>query len=169
MIHLELADLVVFKPYLTSDFDNLANEAKPSLTVSTSTAGKTAKGKKQAKLQQQKKKKSKRRVDSDDDDDDEDDDEEEEKDDDDAEEEEPTKATPRKMRKVRMAPRPPCPDCELPNCETLLGSRNILGGAVHKEIFTFERPKRGPYKGREWESLIRPVIEKWGDFLETHY
>ncbi|KAI0648286.1 hypothetical protein C8Q79DRAFT_906818 [Trametes meyenii] len=51
----------------------------------------------------------------------------------------------------RAAARGPCPDCN----------------AVHKEIFTFPRAT-GRYKGKEWESIVRPVIEKWGFFVEAY-
>jgi len=42
-------------------------------------------------------------------------------------------------------------------------------GVVHKEIFTFPRPGTGRYKGREWDLIVKPVIEKWGRFLEEYY
>ena len=42
------------------------------------------------------------------------------------------------------------------------------GGAVHKEIFSFPRAKTGPYKGKEWEKIVKPVIEKWGAFVEAY-
>ncbi|KAL5511904.1 hypothetical protein ACEPAH_5122 [Sanghuangporus vaninii] len=45
----------------------------------------------------------------------------------------------------------PCPDC----------------GKFHKEIFPFTRPEDGPYREEEWEKLVKPVIEKWGWFVET--
>lgn len=45
---------------------------------------------------------------------------------------------------------------------------SILGGTVHKEIFSFTRPERGPYKGQEWERIVKPVIEKWGGFVESY-
>lgn len=44
-----------------------------------------------------------------------------------------------------------CPDC----------------GKMHKEIFTFEKGK-GRYKGREWELVVKPVVEKWGAFVEQY-
>ncbi|KAI0781356.1 hypothetical protein BD413DRAFT_463208 [Trametes elegans] len=56
----------------------------------------------------------------------------------------------------RAALRGPCPDCKLGT-----------GGTVHKEIFTFRRAK-GRYKGKEWEEIVRPVIEKWGGFVEAY-
>ena len=34
-----------------------------------------------------------------------------------------------------------------------------LGGAVHKEIFSFPRAKTGPYKVKEWEKIVKPVID----------
>ncbi|KAJ7632144.1 hypothetical protein FB45DRAFT_911638 [Roridomyces roridus] len=47
---------------------------------------------------------------------------------------------------------PKCPDC----------------GKQHKEIFTFTRVKKGPYKGKEWESIVKPVVDRWGQFVEEH-
>ena len=38
-----------------------------------------------------------------------------------------------------------------------------IGGVVHREIFAFERVRKGVYKGKEWDSIIKPVIEKWGE------
>ncbi|TBU45851.1 hypothetical protein BD309DRAFT_989230 [Dichomitus squalens] len=52
----------------------------------------------------------------------------------------------------RAATRAPCPDC----------------GAVHKEIFSFPRAQKGRYKGKEWEEIVKPVIEKWGGFVEAY-
>ncbi|KAI0303538.1 hypothetical protein B0F90DRAFT_1383962 [Multifurca ochricompacta] len=45
-----------------------------------------------------------------------------------------------------------CPDCD----------------TAHKEIFSFERVMKGRYKGKEWESIVKPVIEKWGGFIEAY-
>ncbi|KAG2752066.1 hypothetical protein P692DRAFT_20830268 [Suillus brevipes Sb2] len=42
-------------------------------------------------------------------------------------------------------------------------------GAMHREIFAFPRPEKGHYKGREWELLVKPVIEKWGKFVSEYY
>lgn len=47
---------------------------------------------------------------------------------------------------------PKCPDC----------------GTQHKEIFTFTRVKKGPYKGKEWEGIVKPIVERWGQFVEEH-
>lgn len=46
----------------------------------------------------------------------------------------------------------PCPDC----------------GSVHKEIFEFERWKRGKNTGKEWELVVKPVVERWGKFVELY-
>ena len=43
-----------------------------------------------------------------------------------------------------------------------------LGGSIHREIFTFVRPLKGRYKAKEWDNLVRPVIEKWGKFVNQH-
>ncbi|KAH7889992.1 hypothetical protein F5I97DRAFT_1800626 [Phlebopus sp. FC_14] len=42
-------------------------------------------------------------------------------------------------------------------------------GAVHREIFAFPRPEKGRYKGREWELIVKPVIDKWGKFIREYY
>jgi hypothetical protein len=39
---------------------------------------------------------------------------------------------------------------------------------VHKEIFTLERATSGKVKGREWESVVQPIIEKWGGFVTAY-
>ncbi|KAH7908590.1 hypothetical protein BJ138DRAFT_1157352 [Hygrophoropsis aurantiaca] len=47
----------------------------------------------------------------------------------------------------------PCPDC----------------GKEHREIFSFRRAEKGRFKGREWDLIVRPVIEKWGKFVADYY
>ncbi|KAG8970852.1 hypothetical protein FRC03_000069 [Tulasnella sp. 419] len=61
----------------------------------------------------------------------------------------PTKATPKKSG---LQERKPCTDC----------------GAVHKEIFTFKRFNDSELKNREWENVVHPVIERWGEFVERY-
>ncbi|KAL4065266.1 hypothetical protein J3A83DRAFT_4100116 [Scleroderma citrinum] len=39
----------------------------------------------------------------------------------------------------------------------------------HVEIFSFRRPENGRYKGREWDLIVKPVIEKWGKFVKEYY
>ena len=39
-------------------------------------------------------------------------------------------------------------------------------GCAHKEIFEFERIKKGRYKGKEYELIVKPIIEKWGGFVD---
>ncbi|PPQ86871.1 hypothetical protein CVT25_012590 [Psilocybe cyanescens] len=46
----------------------------------------------------------------------------------------------------------PCPDC----------------GTMHKEIFEFQRWTKGPKRGKEWEKLVKPVIERWGKYVELY-
>ncbi|KAF8201647.1 hypothetical protein BJ912DRAFT_1116826 [Pholiota molesta] len=46
----------------------------------------------------------------------------------------------------------PCPDC----------------GSIHKEIFEFKRWKHGKYRGKEWDQLVKPVIDRWGKFVELY-
>jgi hypothetical protein len=71
-----------------------------------------------------------------------------------------------KSSKARMLGKP-CADCKgfifRPLAHVLTCHR--AGGAVHKEIFTFQRVQKGKYKDGEWERLVQPVIAKWGRFV----
>jgi len=67
------------------------------------------------------------------------------------ESDEESKSRSKKARLVRP-PKEACADCD----------------TVHKEIFSFERPKGGKYVGKEWEKLVKPVIERWGRFVELY-
>ena len=64
----------------------------------------------------------------------------------------------------------PCVDCT----KFSLGALSHLlifvckGGAIHKEIFTFQRVQKGRYKNVEWEQLVQPVITKWGRFVADY-
>jgi len=44
----------------------------------------------------------------------------------------------------------PCPDCK----------------KYHKEIFEYTRIKKGPYKGMEFEGIVEPVIDRWGQLMK---
>ncbi|TCD70573.1 hypothetical protein EIP91_002603 [Steccherinum ochraceum] len=41
-------------------------------------------------------------------------------------------------------------------------------GVAHKEIFSF-RHMKGKNKGREYDLLVKPVIARWGDYLQSMY
>ena len=41
-------------------------------------------------------------------------------------------------------------------------------GSTHKEIFEFRRWKQGESKGKEWDKLVKPVVERWGKFVELY-
>ncbi|KAF8344065.1 uncharacterized protein EI90DRAFT_3028152 [Cantharellus anzutake] len=56
----------------------------------------------------------------------------------------------RESSSANKSQRVPCSDC----------------GQVHKEIFTFTKIENGRLKGKEWDMIVRPVIEKWGRFVE---
>jgi hypothetical protein len=43
-----------------------------------------------------------------------------------------------------------------------------LGAKNHREIFEFERFSSGDDIGKEWERVVKPVIEKWETFLNTY-
>ncbi|KAL0580442.1 hypothetical protein V5O48_001595 [Marasmius crinis-equi] len=41
-------------------------------------------------------------------------------------------------------------------------------GTIHKEIFEFTRFEKGPYKGKEWEEVVKRVIGDWGEFVQNY-
>ncbi|RXW18873.1 hypothetical protein EST38_g6974 [Candolleomyces aberdarensis] len=42
-------------------------------------------------------------------------------------------------------------------------------GSTHKEIFEFERwPATHGHRNKEWEGIVKPVIERWGRFVELY-
>ncbi|KZT54327.1 hypothetical protein CALCODRAFT_456803 [Calocera cornea HHB12733] len=62
-------------------------------------------------------------------------------------------ASPAGKKKPVRRPLTPCEEC----------------GKLHREIFTFERASRGKVKGKEWEEVVWPVMERWGRFVEMVY
>ena len=66
---------------------------------------------------------------------------------------------------ARSAINQPCVDCECIRPVYYLALTNALTGRRrHTEIFIFKR-LRGQYSGKEWSMIIRPVIEKWAQFV----
>ncbi|KAG6831937.1 hypothetical protein H0H92_006538 [Tricholoma furcatifolium] len=63
----------------------------------------------------------------------------------------PSPSTSMKRSVSNSAAPEPCPDC----------------GSLHKEIFEFKQFK-GRLKGQEWESVVQPVIQKWGGFVAQY-
>ena len=43
-------------------------------------------------------------------------------------------------------------------------TRRFTGGTSHEEIFTFRR-LLGTSRGREYEKIVKPVVEKWGAYV----
>jgi len=41
-------------------------------------------------------------------------------------------------------------------------------GSKHKEIFEFQRWTSGPNRTKEWENIVKPVVERWGKFVELY-
>jgi hypothetical protein len=62
-----------------------------------------------------------------------------------------------------LFPRDQCTDCECPFNIFQGPLIDYIGGVVHREIFTLARVEEGIYKGKEWDSIVKPVIEKWGE------
>ncbi|KZP32508.1 hypothetical protein FIBSPDRAFT_1036666 [Athelia psychrophila] len=64
----------------------------------------------------------------------------------------PTKKAPASPAATKRLKGNPCSDC----------------GQLHKEIFSLTRDEQGPYKDKEWELIVKPVIERWGKFVSEH-
>ncbi|KAG8946455.1 hypothetical protein FRC04_011631 [Tulasnella sp. 424] len=171
LIHLELADLVINKPYLADDFSKgqvkgtgaapSEHKTKPTSKKAAGDDTPTSTPKRKTRAAagasaSAKKKKAKASADDDDDDDD-DDDNDDEFDDSSSGSNGSNGSTGSggkkgKAKSPKMVVRKPCKDC----------------GQVHKEIFTFIRPTSGPYKNKEWERIVQPVMERWGTFIDYH-
>ncbi|KAF5324933.1 hypothetical protein D9611_004587 [Ephemerocybe angulata] len=41
-------------------------------------------------------------------------------------------------------------------------------GTMHKEIFEFQRWSSEGNKNKEWETIVKPVIERWGSFVSLY-
>ncbi|THH27060.1 hypothetical protein EUX98_g7125 [Antrodiella citrinella] len=52
----------------------------------------------------------------------------------------------------KVVPREPCLDC----------------GKRHKEIFTL-RHMKGPKEGKEYDELVKPIIDKWGRYVDEYF
>lgn len=59
----------------------------------------------------------------------------------------------------------PCVDCKYSIQRYLYSiSSAFSGGHIHEEIFTFRRLPE-PLRGREFELLVEPVVQRWGDYV----
>lgn len=71
------------------------------------------------------------------------------------------------VKNTGMAIKQKCAECGYPmlssNCNT--ADRRLLGGTTHKEIFTFKKVKKGKLKGKEWESIVQPIVQRWGEYV----
>ena len=74
------------------------------------------------------------------------------------------------VKKPGTATRQRCAECRsplciLPKCWSRHPDHYSSGGTAHKEIFTFRKVKKGKLQGREWESVVQPIIQKWGVYV----
>ncbi|KAI6042984.1 hypothetical protein EDC04DRAFT_2653847, partial [Pisolithus marmoratus] len=81
---------------------------------------------------------------------------------------EPDKFPSTALSAVKRANR--CPDCTYfslhnPSALTIFDQVEWFT----REIFSFRRPDAGQYEGREWDLIVKPVIEKWGRFVKEYY
>jgi hypothetical protein len=42
----------------------------------------------------------------------------------------------------------------------------MIGGRIHKEIFSLPVVKSGPLLNQEWAKIVKPVIHRWGEFVK---
>lgn len=49
-----------------------------------------------------------------------------------------------------------------------IGRCMATGGIMHKEIFSLPRATSGPYKGKEFELVVKPVIDRWSRFVREY-
>ena len=73
------------------------------------------------------------------------------------------------VKKTGVATKQKCAECRLPvllrDSDDKVADLCPSGGTTHKEIFTFRRVKKGKLKGKEWESIVQPTIQKWGEYV----
>lgn len=72
-------------------------------------------------------------------------------------------------KKTGVAAKQKCAECRspilLPAGKWNITDSGPLGGTTHKEIFVFKKVKKGKLKEREWESIVQPVIQRWGEYV----
>ena len=73
------------------------------------------------------------------------------------------------VKKTGVATKQKCAECMFlmlpPMLIAPVLTPRLLGGTTHKEIFTFKKVRKGKFKGKEWESIVQPVIQKWGGYV----
>ena len=60
-----------------------------------------------------------------------------------------------------------CQDCKYHKLPIIHYSL-LSGGSIHKEIFALKRLS-GANRGREWEVIVRPIIERYGSYIQQYY
>ncbi|EED79500.1 predicted protein [Postia placenta Mad-698-R] len=71
-------------------------------------------------------------------------------------------------RKLAEIPKKaPCSDCQhhCPSLRRRLNLTVLTGGKMHREIFPLPRAPDGPFKDRELENIVIPVVDKWTQFM----
>jgi len=76
------------------------------------------------------------------------------------------------VKKTGVVAKQKCAECRSsvfpPKVDGSIPDLRLLGGTTHKEIFTFRKVKKGNFKGKEWESIVQPTIQKWGEYVNKY-
>lgn len=80
-----------------------------------------------------------------------------------------------RVKSSKLSPNPvsrkPCADCKYGSFGFVTCAEIVppdTGNKMHKEIFSLPRATSGPYKGKEFELLVKPVIERWCGFVREY-
>ena len=76
------------------------------------------------------------------------------------------------LKKTGVTAKQKCAECRSPipprKSDDEVADLRLIGGTTHKEIFTFRRVKKGKFKEKEWESIVQPTIQKWGEYVNKY-
>ncbi|KAF9650836.1 hypothetical protein BDM02DRAFT_3184993 [Thelephora ganbajun] len=76
------------------------------------------------------------------------------------------------VKKASVTTKQKCAECGSrtfsPKFDENIPDLRLLGETTHKEIFTFKKVEKGKLQGKEWESIVQPVIQKWGEYVNKY-
>lgn len=76
------------------------------------------------------------------------------------------------VKKTGVGNKQKCAECMslavTPKLGEMIPDHRLLGGTTHKEIFTFKQAKKGKFKEKEWELIVEPIVQKWGEYVNKY-